>query len=154
MKIALVNSRQDRAGLNIRHHIEELLGEGGRQAVADPRPSYTFYDVEERLIHAERIDSGMDADLLIFLSPITAQTRSRSLRSMSPGTPGQRNLAASPGPAPAAPVMMQAVLRRPCPALPGGVPGRLEVTHHGPTSVSSPRSLSRSGAPRRSGPTP
>ncbi len=26
MKVALINSRQDKAGVNIRHHLEEMLG--------------------------------------------------------------------------------------------------------------------------------
>ena len=38
MKVVLINSRQDKAGVNIRHHIEELLDTGtdGRDAGAGP----------------------------------------------------------------------------------------------------------------------
>lgn len=71
MRIALVNSRQDKAGLNIRHHIESLLGDrtGSWQR---PGYSYQFFDTEDRLIHAGQIDRGMDADLIIFLSRHTS----------------------------------------------------------------------------------
>ena len=36
MKVALINSRQDKAGVNIRHHIEQLLDtdRSGRDAGA------------------------------------------------------------------------------------------------------------------------
>jgi D-aminoacyl-tRNA deacylase len=65
MKVALINSRQDKAGVNIRHHIEEMLDSRMWQEQAR---SYEFIEVEERLIHAEHVDRKTDADLLIFLS--------------------------------------------------------------------------------------
>ncbi len=65
MKVALINSRQDKAGVNIRHHIEEMLNTGMWKEHAR---SYEFIEVEERLIHAEHVDRRTDADLLIFLS--------------------------------------------------------------------------------------
>ena len=68
MKIALVNSRQDKAGLNIRHHLEELLADDGPGGWKIAGRSYSFYDVEERLIHAEAVDREIEADLLVFLS--------------------------------------------------------------------------------------
>src|SRR5208337_602698 len=68
MRIALVNSRQDKAGLNIRHHIGQLLDEGGAGGWQIPGRTYAFYDVEERLIHADAVDREIEADLLVFLS--------------------------------------------------------------------------------------
>ena len=65
MKVALINSRQDKAGVNIRHHIEEIVGSG---AWREPDRSYEFIEVEERLIHAEHVDRQTDADYAIFLS--------------------------------------------------------------------------------------
>ena len=65
MKVALINSRQDKAGVNIRHNIEEMLDTGRWQEQAR---SYVFIEVGERLIHAEHVDRQTDADLVIFLS--------------------------------------------------------------------------------------
>ena len=66
MKVALINSRQDKAGVNIRHHIEQLLSRDPSLGCKDR--TYEFFEIEERLIHAEHIDAKIDADLLIFLS--------------------------------------------------------------------------------------
>ena len=65
MKVVLINSRQDKAGVNIRHHIEEMLDTGTWKGSC---PDLEFIEVEERLIHAEHIDAELDADLMIFLS--------------------------------------------------------------------------------------
>ena len=139
MKIALVNSRQDKAGLNIRHHIEELLGEGGPGQWQTPGRTYEFYDVEERLIHAERIDAGMDADLLIFLSRHYSANPVPVLTVHVTGNYGSAELGGEPRSlAPAAPVMMQAVLRALARHCPEGYRVAYEVTHHGPTSISLP----------------
>jgi len=78
MKVALINSRQDKAGVNIRHHIEQLLDSGTPGGDGDPNRTYDFYDVAERLIHAEHIDTQINADLLIFLHGITVPIPFRS----------------------------------------------------------------------------
>ena len=65
MKVALINSKQDEAGLNIRHHLEQFLKEGGW---AEFNRSYDFFEVDDRLINAEHIDREVDADLVVFIS--------------------------------------------------------------------------------------
>jgi len=71
MKIAFVSSLQDKAGMNIRHHLLQLLD-------ADPKGwreqgrTYEFIEVDGRLIHAEGIDRKTDADGIIFISPATS----------------------------------------------------------------------------------
>ena len=139
MRIALVNSRQDKAGLNIRHHIEELLGEGGNGEWQIAGRSYVFHDVEERLIHAERIDAGIDADLLIFLSRHSSENPVPVLTVHVTGNYGPAALGGSARTlAPAAPAMMQATLRALARHCPEGYRVSYEVTHHGPTDMGTP----------------
>jgi D-aminoacyl-tRNA deacylase len=139
MKVALINSRQDKAGVNIRHHIEQLLDTIAPGGYRDLDRTYDFYDVAERLIHAEHIDSQIDADLLIFLSrhysanpvPVLTVHVTGNFRTAEVGgTP--RTLA------PAAPAMMQATLRALRKHCPEGYRVSYEVTHHGPTGLSLP----------------
>jgi len=137
MRIALVNSQQDKAGLNIRHHIESLLREGtGWQR---PAYSYEFFDTEERLIHAGRIDRGMDADLIIFLSRHASVNPVPVLTVHVTGNYRAAELGGEPGTlTPAHPAMMQAVLRSLARHCPEGYQVAYEVTHHGPTGLSLP----------------
>ena len=136
MKVALINSRQDKAGVNIRHHIEEMLDTGRWQEQAR---SYEFIEVEARLIHAEHVDHQSDADLVIFLSrhssvhpvPVLTVHVTGNFRTAEVGgTP--RTLA------PAATGMMQATLRMLAKHCPEGYRVSYEVTHHGPTALSLP----------------
>lgn len=136
MKIALINSRQDMAGLNIRHHIEELLGAGCWQV---PGRTYTFHDTGERLIHAEGIDAGTGADLVIFLSRHTSVNPVPVLTVHVTGNFGAAGLGGTPRTlAPAATAMMQATLRALARHCPAGYRVAYEVTHHGPTGLSLP----------------
>ena len=136
MRIALVNSLQDKAGVNIRHHIEGMLDTGRQQERAQ---SYEFIEVEGRLIHAEHVDRRTDAELVIFLSRhssvhpvpvLTVHVTGNFREAEVGGTP--RTLA------PAAAGMMQAVLRMLSKHCPGGYRVSYEVTHHGPTGLSLP----------------
>ena len=110
MKVALINSRQDKAGVNIRYHIEQLLTRDPSLGCKDR--TYEFFEIEERLIHAEHIDATIDADLLVFLSrhysvnpvPVLTVHVTGNFRTADVGGTA-RTLA------PAAPVMMQATLR-------------------------------------------
>jgi D-aminoacyl-tRNA deacylase len=138
MRIALVNSRQDKAGQSIRHHIESLLGDraGGWQR---PEYSYEFFDTEERLIHAGQIDRGMDADLIIFLSRHASVNPVPVLTVHVTGNYRAAELGGEPGTlTPADPAMMQAVLRSLARHCPEGYQVAYEVTHHGPTGLSIP----------------
>ena len=136
MKVALINSRQDKAGVNIRHHIEDMLNTGMWK---EHDRSYEFIEVEGRLIHAEHVDHQTDADLLIFLSrhssvhpvPVLTVHVTGNFRTADiGGTP--RTLA------PAATGMMQATLRMLSRHCPEGYRVSYEVTHHGPTALSIP----------------
>ena len=68
MKIALVNSALDPAGINIRRHIEALLDRPSEVLPGKDGRTYEFHETEGRLIHADGVDRTIDADLLIFLS--------------------------------------------------------------------------------------
>ncbi|MFA4860416.1 D-aminoacyl-tRNA deacylase [Methanoregula sp.] len=138
MRIALVNSRQDRAGVNIRHHIEDLLqSPGGEWQV--PGRTYTFHDVDGRLIHAENTDAAIDTDLVIFLSRHASVNPVPILTVHVTGNFRSAELGGSPRTlAPAAPVMMQATLRALARFCPEGYRISYEVTHHGPTAIVHP----------------
>ncbi|HET6580265.1 MAG TPA: D-aminoacyl-tRNA deacylase [Methanoregula sp.] len=132
----MINSRQDKAGVNIRHHIEEMLDTGMWK---EQTRSYEFIEIEERLIHAEHVDRRTDADLLVFLSrhssvhpvPVLTVHVTGNFRTADiGGTP--RTLA------PAATGMMQATLRMLSRHCPEGYRVSYEVTHHGPTALSLP----------------
>jgi D-aminoacyl-tRNA deacylase len=136
MKVALINSLQDKAGVNIRHHIEGMLDTGRQQEQAR---SYEFIEVEGRLIHAEHVDRRTDADLVIFLSRhssvhpvpvLTVHVTGNFREAEVGGTP--RTLA------PAATGMMHAVLRMLSKHCPEGYRVSYEVTHHGPTGLALP----------------
>ena len=118
MRIALVSSRQDKAGQNIRHHIGQLLDSSSRDGQTTGR-TYEFIDVEERLIHAGRVDAGIVADLVVFLSRHSSVNPVPVLTVHVTGNFGEAELGGEPRTlAPAAPVMMQATLRalaRHCP---------------------------------------
>jgi len=139
MRIALVNSRQDKAGQNIRHHIGLLLDKRyGTPAYADDQ-SYDFFEVEERLIHAEGIDTRTDADLVIFLSRHASVNPVPVLTVHVTGNFGAAELGGTARTlASAAPGMMQATLRALARHRPEGYRVSYEVTHHGPTSLSRP----------------
>ena len=139
MKVALINSRQDKAGVNIRHHIEQLLDTDQPGMRGEQERTYEFIELEERLIHAEHVDTRIDADLLIFLSRhysanpvpvLTVHVTGNFSTAEVGGTP--RTLA------PAAPAMMQATLRALRKHCPEGYRVSYEVTHHGPTGLSLP----------------
>jgi D-aminoacyl-tRNA deacylase len=139
MRIALVNSRQDTAGLNIRHHIEHLLGTGAGIPGHKNGHTYDFYDVGERLIHAEAVDREIEADLLIFLSRHSSVNPVPILTVHVTGNFGAAELGGTPRTlAPAAPAMMQATLRALARHCPEGYRVSYEVTHHGPTGLSLP----------------
>jgi len=136
MKVALINSRQDKAGVNIRHHMEKMLDTGSWQGQAH---TYEFIEVEDRLIYAEHVDQQTDADLAIFISrhssvhpvPVLTVHVTGNFRAAEVGgTP--RTLA------PAATGMMQATLRMLAIHCPEGYRVSYEVTHHGPTAISLP----------------
>jgi D-aminoacyl-tRNA deacylase len=138
MKVALVNSREDKAGQNIRHHIEQLLDTGIVTSREHGR-TYEFFDVAGRLIHAEGVDKDIDADLVIFLSRHASTNPVAVLTVHVTGNFGNAELGGTPRTlAPAAPAMMQATLRALARHCPEGYRVSYEVTHHGPTGITHP----------------
>jgi D-aminoacyl-tRNA deacylase len=139
MKVALVNSRQDKAGVNIRHHIEQLLDTDQSGTWRESGRTYEFFDIEERLIYADRVDAGMDVDLVIFLSRHSSVNPVPALTVHVTGNFAEAELGGSPRTlTPAAPVMMQATLRSLARHCPEGYRVSYEVTHHGPTGLVHP----------------
>ena len=139
MKVALVNSRQDKAGVNIRHHIEQLLAADPEKQWQERGRTYEFFETEGRLIHAEDVDERIDADLVIFLSRHSSVNPVPVLTVHITGNFGVAALGGSDRTlAPAAPAMMQATLRALAKHCPEGYRVSYEVTHHGPTSLRLP----------------
>jgi D-aminoacyl-tRNA deacylase len=139
MRIALVNSRQDKAGQNIRHHIRHLLDSGDKPPLQANGHTYIFHEVPERLIHAEGVDEHLDCDLVIFLSRHSSVNPVPVLTVHVTGNYREAELGGTPRTlAPAAPAMMQATLRALARHCPEGYRVSYEVTHHGPTDLVHP----------------
>ena len=138
MRIAFVNSRQDKAGTSIRHHLGQLLSDPSGPWQRQDRV-YSFHDTEERLIHAAGIDRSLDADLIIFISRHASVNPTPVLTVHVTGNYRTAELGGTPETlTPAAPAMMQAVLRSLARHCPEGYQVAYEVTHHGPTGLSHP----------------
>jgi D-aminoacyl-tRNA deacylase len=136
MRITLVNSRLDLAGVTIRDQIQVLLADPAyrREGI-----DWEFLEVDGRLIHQERIDMGLNSDLLIFLSRHTSSRPVPVLTVHPTGNPGEALLGGEAGSfAPTAPGWMQAVLRNLVRLVPDGYRASYEVTHHGPTALRTP----------------
>jgi D-aminoacyl-tRNA deacylase len=139
MKVALINSRQDKAGVNIRHHIEEILDTYQTSGMRVQDRTWQFIEVDERLINAEHIDENLDAELIIFLSRHYSVNPVPVLTVHVTGNFGTADVGGDPRTlAPAAPHMMQATLRALSKYCPEGYRVSYEVTHHGPTGLSLP----------------
>jgi D-aminoacyl-tRNA deacylase len=139
MKVALINSRQDKAGVNIRNHIEQILDTDSTKERLVQDRTYEFIEVEERLIHAEHIDARIDADLILFLSRHYSVNPVRVLTVHVTGNFRTADVGGTARTlAPAAPGMMQATLRALSKHCPEGYRVSYEVTHHGPTGLSHP----------------
>jgi D-aminoacyl-tRNA deacylase len=136
MKITLVNSRQDPAGVTIRDQIRILMADPAyrREGV-----DWEFLEVDGRLIHEGGIDADLGSDLLIFLSRHTSSRPVPVLTVHPTGNPGEALLGGEAGSfAPAAPGWMQAVLINLVRLAPNGYRASYEVTHHGPTDLVTP----------------
>ena len=138
MHVALIHSRQDAAGGNISNHVMSLLEDSGN-AFAGRGRTYSFHEVEDRLINAENVDDSIDADIVIFLSRHASINPVPVLTVHVTGNFREAELGGSPRTlAPAAPAMMQATLRALARHCPEGYRISYEVTHHGPTNLSHP----------------
>lgn len=133
MRIAGVNSAQDPAGVAIRSWCETLIDD------LRPPGDWEFVEVQERLIHAERVDRALEADLVVFLSRHTSVRPVPQLTVHATGNIGEGALGGEPDQvAPCLPAFMQAVLRRLASLAPAGYRASYERTHHGPTDLETP----------------
>jgi D-aminoacyl-tRNA deacylase len=134
MRIALVSSRSDDAGRNIRHHVDGLLKGKAREDV-----SFELKEVEGRLIHQDGIDAALGADLIIFLSRHTSAHPFPLLSVHVTGNLSRADLGGEPRSfPPASPLWMRSVLRSLALHAPPGYQVTYEVTHHGPTELAIP----------------
>ena len=138
MKVALINSAQDSAGVNIKKQIQALLDEP-TDTIGTAGRTYEFHEVGGRLIYADRVDRDIEADLIIFLSRHASVNPDPVLTVHVTGNLREADLGGSPRALPPAdPVMMQAVLRQLATRCPAGYRASYEVTHHGPTDLITP----------------
>lgn len=138
MRIAIVSSRQDPAGVNIRQHLLTLL-DGPEDWPLAEQHDLTFLEVDERLIYQERIDAGLNADLIIFISRHSSRHPVPALTVHVTGNYATADLGGEERTlAPAAPEWMHALLRGCAGNAPEGYRVSYEVTHHGPTGLATP----------------
>lgn len=136
MKVALISSRNDPAGKNIRSHIEQITDSG------IPVPSvhrFELIEVEGRLIEQDQIDRKVDADTICFLSQHASEKPEPVLTVHVSGNFTHAQLGGRAGTLPpAAPGWMHAVLRGLSFRAPAGYRVSYESTHHGPTDLETP----------------
>ena len=140
-RVAVLNSAQDEAGRNIRRHMEEVLARPDNRGVTwGGRPvSFGFHEVDGRLIHADGVDAEYASDLVLFISRHTSREPSPVLTVHVTGNLAAAELGGKPRSlAPACPPVMQAVLAELRTRAPPGYEVSYEVTHHGPTELSTP----------------
>ncbi len=139
MEIAVINSRQDPAGVNIRRHLKALMGNPDVEVVGFGGHRFHFREVAGRLIYEEGIDREMKADLILFISRHTSIQPVPTLTVHVTGNFGPAQLGGEPGAlAMAAPEWMHAVLLELHRNAPSGYRVSYEVTHHGPTDINTP----------------
>ncbi|MBP1929868.1 D-aminoacyl-tRNA deacylase [Methanolinea mesophila] len=139
MKIALISSLRDPGGTTIHNCLDDLTA--GEPASAFPlyRHEVVSHRVGERLIYQDFIDRDMDADLIIFLSRHSSVNPVPVLTVHVTGNISAADFGGLPGSLPpAAPAWMQAVLRNLALRAPPGYRVAYEVTHHGPSELSTP----------------
>ena len=138
MRIALINSKEDIAGANIRDHLRSMLAEEGPWPLAEQH-TLAFHEVQGRLIYQDRSDDEVDADLIIFISRHASAQPMPALTVHVTGNYETADLGGEPGTlAPAAPQWMHAILGNLAARAPEGYRVSYEVTHHGPTALSTP----------------
>ena len=139
MVTALIHSRLDPAGVSIRRAIDCLIGQEGEAAWPLLQDGWLFHEVDGRLIHEEDLDEKVQADRIIFLSRHTSVNPEPVLTVHVTGNFGEAAYGGAPDELPAAdPGMMQAVLRNLMLYAPNGYRAGYEITHHGPTDLTTP----------------
>ena len=140
LKIALVHSRLDPAGKNIRAVIDAILADPeARSPFPLEQHELAFFEAPERLIFQDHIDRKLSADLIIFLSRHASTRPARVLTVHVTGNIGTAELGGVAGSvAVASPAWMHAVLCGLSRHAPPGYRVSYEVTHHGPTEIDTP----------------
>jgi D-aminoacyl-tRNA deacylase len=140
MKIDIIHSTIDVAGINLRTTMNDLIQdppEGGWPLLS--KHKVTFREWDEHLVNADDEITSQDADLVIFLA------RHASIKPLPMLTihPAGNFTTADLGGNPcelgfAAPVWMRAILRNYQKYVPEGFHISYEITHHGPTNIHTP----------------
>ncbi|WFN35985.1 D-tyrosyl-tRNA(Tyr) deacylase [Methanomicrobium antiquum] len=142
MKIAIINSKTDPAGVNIREHLLSKLNLSENDSKKYTRyfsHELIFYEAEERLIYQSSIDSAFDSDLIIFISRHSSQNPVPALTVHVTGNYGTAMLGGSDKElACSSPDYMHLVLNELFKRAPDGFKSSYEVTHHGPTDLKTP----------------
>jgi D-aminoacyl-tRNA deacylase len=137
MRIAVINSRQDPAGVNIRRHLLELCKSDGWSLLRSH--DLVFHEVEGRLIFQDRVDEGLSCDCIIFISRHASSHPVPALTVHVTGNYGEAELGGRARELPpAAPELMHAILQNLSRNAPEGYRVSYEVTHHGPTELATP----------------
>ncbi len=134
-----MHSRQDPGGRNIQESIDRLLSgpRNGRFPLEDH--DLSFHQTAGRLIEQDRLDQALPADLIIFLSRHASIDPIPVLTTHVTGNIGKADLGGEPGSvAVAAPSWMHAVLCGLSRNAPPGYRVSYEVTHHGPSELTTP----------------
>lgn len=141
MNIALIHSALDPAGCNIAAHLALRVGAEGCDGEVRTWAGHTlrFMTTPGRLIYEENLDERAAADLIIFLSRHTSQHPVPALTVHVTGNYGDAALGGEPRTlSRAAPAWMHAALCALASRAPEGFRVSYEVTHHGPTGLSTP----------------
>ncbi|HIJ07062.1 MAG: D-tyrosyl-tRNA(Tyr) deacylase [Methanomicrobiales archaeon 53_19] len=139
MVTALIHSRRDPAGVAIRKAMDDLIGQEEEDTWPLLQEGHLFHETDGRLIHEDHLDESVKADRIIFLSRhssvnpepvLTVHVTGNFSEAAYGGAPDELS-AADPG-------MMQAVLQNLIRYAPDGYRAGYEITHHGPTDLTTP----------------
>ena len=95
MKIAIINSKIDIAGCNIRRHLLKRLGRADINddvRITFGNHSLRFIETEEKLIYQNGLDKRTDCDLIIFISRHSSQNPMPALTVHTTGNYGKAML--------------------------------------------------------------
>jgi D-aminoacyl-tRNA deacylase len=147
MHIAIVNSALDPAGVAIRRQLLDLLDNPAADSVPHGGKRLSFLEVEGRLIYEQGLDARAGADLILFASRHTSIQPQPALTVHVTGNYGDAVYGGREGElAVAAPGWMHAILRELAARAPAGYRVSYEVTHHGPTDLTTPSLFAEIGS--------
>ncbi len=140
MKIDIIHSTTDIAGVNLRTAMDRLI----QTAPENGWPllnthEVTFHVIHDRIINATDAATSPDAELIIFLARHASVHPVPVLTVHPAGNYTTADLGGNPGELGyAAPAWMRAVLRNHQKYAPEGYRVSYEITHHGPTNIHAP----------------